>query len=102
MDQKGKYMPIFCRHCDKPECALSCASDAIEKDPESEHVFYDEKKCVACFMCVMNCPYGVPKPDPATQSKIIKCDFCRHDEKGPNCVRACPTKAIYVKEVTPE
>ena len=94
-----RYVPIFCRHCDEPECVKSCMSGALTKDPESGHVFHDEKKCGACFMCVMNCPYGVPKPDRATQSKVIKCDFCRNDEEGPNCVRMCPNKAIHVEEV---
>jgi len=100
LDDKGKYTPIFCRHCERPECVMSCMSGALSKDPETGHVYYDEKVCGACFMCVMNCPYGVPRPDRATRSKVIKCDFCRHDEKGPNCVRMCPSKAIYVEEVT--
>jgi carbon-monoxide dehydrogenase iron sulfur subunit len=98
LDDCGKYAPIFCRHCDKPECAISCMSGAMAKDPESGHVYYDEKKCAACFMCVMNCPYGVPKPDRAKREKIVKCDFCKDDDQGPNCVRMCPTRAIHVEE----
>jgi len=90
---------LFCRHCAEPECVMSCMSGALSKDSESGHVFYNEEKCGSCFMCVMNCPYGVPKPDRLTRSKVIKCDFCRHDEEGPNCVRMCPKKAIYVEEV---
>ena len=101
LDHRGKHVPIFCRHCDEPECVIACASDALAKDPKTGHVYHNEKRCVACFMCVMNCPYGVPKPDLATHTKIIKCDFCKHDEKGPNCVRMCPTKVIHVEEVTP-
>ena len=100
LDDEGKYVPIFCRHCEDPECAMSCMSGALAKDPESGHVYYDEEICGACFMCVMNCPYGVPKPDRATRDKVIKCDFCRDDPEGPNCVRMCPKKAIHVEEVT--
>lgn len=95
----GSYKPIFCRHCDQPECVLSCMSGALKKDPESGHVLYDENKCGSCFMCVMNCPYGVLKPDTATRTNVIKCDFCQHDPEGPSCVRACPKQAIYVEEV---
>jgi len=94
-----RYIPIFCRHCDEPECVKSCMSGALTKDPESRHVIYDDKRCGACFMCVMNCPYGVPKPDRATLSKVIRCDFCKNDEEGPNCVRMCPNKAIHMEEV---
>jgi carbon-monoxide dehydrogenase iron sulfur subunit len=99
LNDQGKYAPLFCRHCDNPECVMSCMSGAMTKDPKTGHVYYDEEKCGACFMCVMSCPFGVLKPDLATGSKIIKCDFCRHDENGPNCVRNCPTGAIYVEEV---
>jgi carbon-monoxide dehydrogenase iron sulfur subunit len=74
-------------------------SGALTKDPDSGHVFYDEEKCGTCFMCVMSCPYSVLKPDRVTQSKVIKCDFCRNDEAGPSCVRMCPNKAIHVEEV---
>ena len=73
----GSYRPIFCRHCDEPECVISCMS----------------------FMCVMNCPYGVLKPDDATKSVVIKCDFCKDLGGEPSCVKACPKQAIHVEEV---
>ena len=99
LNDRGAYVPVFCRHCDEPECVMSCMSGALTKDVATGRVDYDEEKCGACFMCVMNCPYGVPKPDRVTMSKIIKCDFCKDDEEGPNCVRMCPKKAIHVEEV---
>ena len=98
-DADGNYKPLFCRHCDEPECVMSCMSGALTKDGKSDHVFYNETKCGSCFMCVMNCPYGVLKPDRVTRTKVIKCDFCVNDGEDPNCVKACPKKAIYVKEV---
>ena len=69
-------------------------------DPETGIVSYDEKKCGSCFMCVMNCPYGVLKADTATHTKVVKCDFCMKDDAKPNCVKSCPKKAIYVEEVS--
>ena len=98
-DADGQYKPLFCRHCDDPECVKSCMSGALTKDPETGHVCYDEEKCGSCFMCVMNCPYGVLKADTATRTKVIKCDFCENDGGEPNCVKSCPKKAIYVEEV---
>lgn len=97
----GVYKPIFCRHCDVPECALSCMSGALHKDEETGHVIYDESKCGSCFMCVMNCPYGTIKPDTATRTKVIKCDFCREAGGEPSCVKSCPKQAICVEEVQP-
>lgn len=96
----GSYKPIFCRHCDQPECVMSCMSGALRKDEESGHVLYDETKCGSCFMCVMNCPYGVLKADTATRTKVIKCDFCQDHGGEPSCVKSCPKKAIYVEEVS--
>ena len=50
------------------------------------------------MLYVMNCRYGVPAISP-DRKRIIKCDFCAHLEEGPACVRACPKKAIEVREV---
>jgi len=74
-------------------------SGAMTKDIESGHVIYDPYKCGQCFMCVMNCPFGVLKPDRATGNFIVKCNFCIHKDDGPQCVKNCPTGAIHVKEV---
>ena len=98
LDSKKKYIPLFCRHCDKPECAGSCMSGAMTKDPATGHVRYDIDRCGRCFMCVMNCPYGVLKPDRASRTFVVKCDFCADRGGDPNCVKMCPKKAIYVKE----
>lgn len=97
--EDGFYRPIFCRHCDDPGCAMSCMSGALRKDPQTGLVTYDEKRCGSCFMCVMNCPFGVLKPDSGTRSKVIKCDFCADDSGEPNCVKSCPKGAIHVEEV---
>lgn len=99
LDDAGKPMPIFCRHCDDPECAKACMSGALVKDAVTGHVIYDQDKCAVCFMCVMSCPFGVLKMDRLTMSRIIKCDFCKDDKDGPNCVRMCPKKAIHVEEL---
>ena len=45
----GTYRPIFCRHCDQPECVMSCMSGALTKDPKTGIVSYDETKCGSCF-----------------------------------------------------
>lgn len=96
---KDGYRPILCRHCDSPMCAASCMSGALHKDEDTGLVLYDESRCGSCFMCVMNCPFGVPKPDRLTRTKVIKCDFCSEKDFEPSCVKACPKKAIWVEEV---
>ncbi len=98
LDSNGKLNPIFCRHCDEPECVTSCMSGAMTKDIETGLVSYDKEKCASCFMCVMSCPYGVLKPDSKTKTVVVKCDLCNGREI-PRCVENCPTGSIYLEEV---
>lgn len=91
--------PIFCRHCDEPECVTACMSGAMTKT-ETGVVTYNEEQCAACFMCVMACPFGVLSQSQQPQGKILKCEFCVEQEV-PRCVANCPTGAITVQEVTP-
>ena len=95
----GYSTPVYCRHCDEPECVAACMSGALRKSRASGHVFYDKDRCGQCFMCVMYCPYGLPKPDNLTRSEVIKCSFCAGAADSPSCVASCPTGAITVKEV---
>ena len=97
-DGKGGYSPLFCRHCDVPDCAGACMSGALQKNLETGLVEYSADKCAACYMCVMSCRYGVPAVTP-DRERMIKCDFCQPLEEGPACVRSCPKKAIEVREV---
>ncbi|MGL5244831.1 MAG: 4Fe-4S dicluster domain-containing protein [Sarcina sp.] len=100
INSKGQYSPIFCRHCDKPECVYTCMSGAMRKDPDSGLVIYDKSRCANCFMCVMACPYGVLKSDKETNKEIMKCDMCSSTlDKTPQCVAKCPMAAITLEEV---
>lgn len=99
LDSMKKYIPLFCRHCDSPGCVEACMSGAMVKDLETSYVLYDADKCAQCFMCVMNCPFGVLKPDRLSGTYVVKCDFCNGRDEGPGCVKMCPTKSIYVQEV---
>lgn len=98
LDSEGKPVPIFCRHCDEPECVVACMSGAMKKDPVTGLVGYHQNQCASCFMCVMSCPYGVLKADDQTRKVIVKCDFCG-DRETPRCAENCPNKAIFVIEV---
>ena len=93
--QEQKNCPIFCRHCDEPECVIACMSGAMTKDSETGIVSYNKEKCATCYMCVMSCPYGVLKADDETKKIIVKCDMCGGREI-PRCVESCPTGAIYL------
>ncbi|MGV8981216.1 4Fe-4S dicluster domain-containing protein [Clostridium sp.] len=100
VDSKGAYAPIFCRHCDRPECVFTCMTGAMSKDYETGIVSYDKNRCASCYMCIMACPYGVLKVEAKWQKEIMKCDMCIGTSEGtPQCVAKCPMGALTLKEV---
>lgn len=103
IDSENKTAPIFCRHCDLPECVYTCMCGAMQKNKETGYVEYDKERCASCYMCVMACPYGVLKSDHIHHTEIMKCDMCTHrNAKGtaqPMCVEKCPMQAITCEEV---
>ena len=100
IDNQGNYAPIFCRHCDQPECVYTCMTGAMKKNNETGYVDYDDKQCASCYMCIMACPYGVLKADTETGKKIMKCDMCKETKSSsPQCVQVCPMQAITLEEV---
>ncbi len=101
INDKGRFTPIFCRMCSKPECVYTCMSGAMRKDDETGLVLYDESRCAHCFMCIRACPYSVLKMDKYTDSIVMKCDYCRSTKyDGPQCTANCPTGAITLQEVS--
>ena len=97
-DGQGRPTPIFCRHCDDPDCARACMSGAMRKDLESGRVTYDRDRCASCYMCLMSCRFGVLKIDLATRRIIQKCDYCG-DRESPRCAEECPSGALLFQEV---
>ena len=80
-DEKISYA-VSCRHCEDPICVKSCI---------------DKEKCVACYTCVLVCPYGA-----LTQSEngvMQKCELCLQNSAGePACVKGCPNNAIVYED----
>ncbi|MFT5873929.1 MAG: carbon-monoxide dehydrogenase iron sulfur subunit [Clostridium sp.] len=100
VDSNGAYAPIFCRHCDQPECVYTCMTGAMSKNYETGIVSYDKNRCASCYMCIMACPYGVLKAEAKKQKEIMKCDMCISTSEGnPQCVAKCPMGALTLKEV---
>ncbi len=72
---------------------------AMHKNDITGFVDYDKNHCASCYMCIMNCPYGVLQADEETSQIIMKCNMCNHKLDGPMCVKKCPMNAITVEEV---
>jgi len=65
---------LRCEQCLEPLCVFSCKSGALHRDGRDGRVVFDERRCLACFMCLMVCPFGV-RPDPA-RDRVVRCDVC--------------------------
>lgn len=100
MSSDGVNSPIFCRHCDQPECVYTCMTGSMYIDSETGYVQYDKDHCASCYMCIMACPYGVLKADSIVGKEIKKCDMCVNHASGTaQCVDNCPMGAIFLTEV---
>lgn len=87
----GTLEALRCEQCDEPLCAFACKSGAIHRDPLTGQIHFDDGRCVACYMCLMVCRFGV-RNDPA-RDRVVRCDVCEGREV-PACVEACPTGAL--------
>jgi hydrogenase-4 component A len=108
-------VPMTCRQCDNAPCVAVCPVNALKISNNA--VTIDESMCNGCQLCVPACPFGVmtfsdgaddhPKggytasditPESAKYpaAKVaLKCD-CDIAKNGAECVRACPTDALFV------
>ena len=93
---EGKKYAIQCRHCDDAPCVKACPNGTMRKDPETGLIYVHEPTCIACWMCVMVCPFAIINPSP-TIKVAIKCDRCRN-MGYPICAEACPTQAMTLED----
>lgn len=93
---KGRFVPLVCRQCPRPSCMQGCMSGVITRSKVTGHLQYDKDVCGKCYMCVMNCPYGIPFP--TQEGYVARCDFCENENEGPLCVNACEKYAIYLEK----
>lgn len=87
---------ISCNHCDNPACTKVCPTGAMQKRDSDGVVFVDQNICIGCRSCEKACPYEAPQFNPEIK-KMSKCDTCkdlREKGDGPQCVTACPMRAL--------
>jgi Fe-S-cluster-containing dehydrogenase component len=92
------YVKVQCMHCIKPSCVSVCPVSAMQQDADGR-VFYDKTRCIGCRMCMVACPFIVPRFQwEKALPQIVKCDLCKFSEvprKGnPACASVCPTGAV--------
>jgi anaerobic dimethyl sulfoxide reductase subunit B (iron-sulfur subunit) len=100
-DVKVSYMVSACWQCIDPVCVTACPVDAITKRASDGIVIVDSDACLGnseCDKkCLKACPYDAPQFGPEEGAKMRKCHYCLDrfmDGKLPDCVEACPTRAM--------
>jgi len=95
------YTVAACWHCQDPVCVPACPAGAIMKREGDGIVIVDRPACLGnaeCDeKCLKACPYDAPQFGPEPGAKMGKCDFCLERieaGKAPNCVEACPVRAL--------
>lgn len=100
--------PVTCRHCENAPCVGICPVNAITLTANA--VALDENACIGCKLCAIACPFGVIAfsnagfkgnadtaiPGAPQGEVAIKCDLCDFSKDGPECVKACSTKALFL------
>jgi Fe-S-cluster-containing dehydrogenase component len=89
-------VPTVCMHCHEPTCALVCPADAIKQTEDGVVQSSLKPRCVACWNCVLACPFGVPKRMVELE-QMMKCDMCydrTSEGKRPMCATVCPSQAL--------
>jgi carbon-monoxide dehydrogenase iron sulfur subunit len=100
--------PNKCRHCNPAPCMAVCPTAAIQRATDfPEIVLVEARKCIACGMCAMVCPFDVITYHPAAAAPektavAIKCDHCIERQRHglvPACVEACKVTALQFGEI---
>jgi len=89
-------LSVACNHCEVAACMIGCPASAYLRDPLSDAVLIDDKKCIGCEYCIWNCPWEAPKYDPVNRV-IGKCHLCfrrLESDMMPACADGCPTGAL--------
>ncbi|WP_164971567.1 4Fe-4S dicluster domain-containing protein [Proteus hauseri] len=107
------FTASICHQCDDAPCAEACQTKALVFGENS--VETHPENCIGCRACLLACPFGAIELMKKTQSPkqfflelkqqfhmdIIKCDLCKHRDKGPACVEFCPQDALTcVSDIT--
>lgn len=93
-----------CQQCKDHPCYEACPKkDEAMKIGENGIVYIDEENCIGCGKCAKSCKFQpsrivMKKNRSRKQWKAAKCDLCRGNPEGPQCVKWCPVRCIGLSD----
>jgi Fe-S-cluster-containing hydrogenase component 2 len=97
-----KAIIVTCTQCQAEErpCEKACpvTPPAIHFDEKTLHMVVDQATCTGCLSCQAACGTEAIQYNPDVSDAPIICDLCdtkNTGERDPQCVKICPTSAIY-------
>jgi formate dehydrogenase iron-sulfur subunit len=101
--EKDAFRWIFlnqrCMHCGDAGCMNICPAPGALFRTKERAVAFDKDKCIGCKLCVVACPFDIPRYD--KNNKISKCNLCSDriaEGLQPACTKTCPTGALLYGE----
>lgn len=91
---------LACNHCVDHPCYDKCPKkDSAMCIDESGIVYINEENCIGCGLCIKACRFETPRITMMKNKdrklwRAKKCDLCRNNEEGPQCILWCPVRCI--------
>ena len=91
---------LACQQCSDHPCYDACPKKgAAMKIDDNGIVYIDEVSCIGCGLCARHCKFqpsriAMKRDKVRKQWKAVKCDLCRDNPEGPQCIKWCPVRCI--------
>ena len=99
------HQVLACQQCKDHPCYEACPKkdSAMCLDEETGVVYVNEENCIGCGKCQRSCKFtpsriSMKRSRDRKSWKAVKCDLCRGNPEGPQCIKWCPVRCIGLSE----
>ncbi len=96
---------LACQQCNDHPCYEACPKKdaAMRIDEVTGVVYIVEDDCIGCGKCARSCKFTpsriqIRKHKNRRMWKAVKCDLCRDNPEGPQCVKYCIVRCLGLSD----